>query len=174
MLGEDKKRVLAERGTKILYNVTSSTRDHITCVLTVNAAGHMAPPRCLFRGVRNVAAKHLVLLPVDGISGAWGLTSTVNGFITAETFILVLQDLVQFVEEKQIERPIIVFMDGAAPHISLAMAEYCKVQGIQPWLLKPNTTHLTQPLDLTVMKSLKDVLKSESDGLAAPKYNISH
>ena len=47
-----------------------------------------------------MAAKHLTVLPVDGISGAWGLTSTANGFITAETFILVLQDLVQFVEEK--------------------------------------------------------------------------
>ena len=103
----------------------------------------MAPPRCLFRGVRNVAAKHLALLPVNVISGAWGLTSTANSFITAETFILVLQDLVQFVEEKQIMRPIIVFIDGAAPHISLVMAEYCKLQGIQPWLLKQNMTHLT-------------------------------
>ena len=61
---------------------------------SVNATRHMSPPRFLFCGVRNVAAKHLALLPVDGISGAWGLTSTANGFITAETSILVLQDLV--------------------------------------------------------------------------------
>ena len=68
-LGVSKKRVLTQKGTKVLYNVTSSTRDHITAVLTVNAAGEMAPPRCFFRGVRNVADNHLAGLPKDGKSG---------------------------------------------------------------------------------------------------------
>ena len=54
-LGVSKKRVLAQRGVKVLYNVSSSTRDHITCVLTVSAAGDMVPPMVVFRGVRNVA-----------------------------------------------------------------------------------------------------------------------
>ena len=144
-LGFAKKRVLAQRGIKVLYNVSSSTRDHITCVLTVSAAGEMVPPMAVFRGVRNVATERLALLPKDGKSGAWSLQSTEKGFITSEKFILVLQDLVKVLEEKQVERPVILFMDGATPHISLAMAEFCKTQGIQPWLFKPNTTHLTQP-----------------------------
>ena len=117
------------------------------------------PPMCLFRGVRNVAAVHLATLPQDGKSGAWSLHSTEKGFITSEKFVVLLQELVKHLEERQIERPVILFMDGASPHISHAMAEYCKAHGIQPWLFKPNTTHLTQPLDLTVMKSLKDKLK---------------
>ena len=151
--------MLAERGTKVLLNVSSSTRDHITCVLTVSAGGDIIPPMCLFRGVRNVAAVHLATLPQDGKSGAWSLHSTEKGFITSEKFVVLLQELVKHLEERQIERPVILFMDGASPHISLAMAEYCKAHGIQPWLFKPNTTHLTQPLDLTVRKSLKDKLK---------------
>ena len=177
-LGVSKRRVLTERGTKVLYNVTSSTRDHITAVLTVNAAGEMAPPRCFFRGVRNVAANHLAGLPKDGKSGAWGLSSTPNGFITGETFPLILQDLITYVEQHQIPRPIILFMDGAAPHISLAMAEFCKANQIQPWLFKPNCTHITQPLDLTVMKSLKDVLKrkvtewQQCNTTALSKYTV--
>ena len=177
-LGIDKKSVLAKRGTKVLYNVSSCSRDHITCVLTVSAAGQMAPPRCVFRGTRNVAATHLASLPVDGKSGCWGLTSTEKGFITAKKFVLILQDLVKFLEENQIRRPVILFMDGAAPHISLAMADYCKLNGIQPWLFKPNTTHLTQPLDLTVMKSLKDVLKrkvtawQQSHTTSLTKYTV--
>ena len=154
-----KKCILAERGTKVLYNVSSSTRDHITCVLTVIAAGDMAPVRCVFKGVRNVAATRLASLPVDGKSGPWGLTCTEKGFITADTFVLILQDLVNYLEKNKIQRPVILFMDGASPHISINMADYCAKNGIQPLLFKPNTTHLTQPLDLTVMKSLKDVLK---------------
>ena len=100
-------------------------------------------------------------LPSNGRSGAWGISSAPKGYVTADIFVLLLQDLVSFLEKNQIPRPIILFMDGASPHISLAMAEYCKVQDIQPWLFKPNTTHITQPLDLTFMKSLKDVLKKK-------------
>ena len=62
-------------------------------------------------------------------------------------------------ELDNIPRPVIVFLDGASPHISLAMAEYCRSQNIQPWLLKPNSTHLLQPLDLTFFKVLKTKLK---------------
>ena len=71
-----KKCILAEQGTKVLYNASSSTRDHITCVLTVNAAGDIAPVRCVFKGVRNMAVKHLKDLPKDSISGQWGFLVT--------------------------------------------------------------------------------------------------
>ena len=50
-------------------------------------------------------------------------------------------------------------MDSAGPPISLAMADFCKAHQIQPWLFKPNCTNITQPLELTVMNSLKDVFK---------------
>ena len=60
-LGVAKKHVLTEHGTKILYNVSSSTCDHITCVLTVNAVGLMAPPRC-FSELRGTWHKIILLL----------------------------------------------------------------------------------------------------------------
>ena len=53
------KKVLAPRGIKVLYQVASSSRDHMTCSFSVNARGDIAPPRCVFQGVRNVAASHL-------------------------------------------------------------------------------------------------------------------
>ena len=43
-LGVSSKKVLAQRGCKVLYNVTSSIRDHITVALTVNAGSQMVPP----------------------------------------------------------------------------------------------------------------------------------
>ena len=61
-LGVAKKRVLAQNGTKVLYNIISSTRDHITAALIVNAAGEMAPPCSFLWGVHNIAAKHLASL----------------------------------------------------------------------------------------------------------------
>ena len=70
-------------------------------------------------------------------------------------FVEILRDLDAFVSNRNIKRPIILFIDGASPHISLAMAKFCKESLIQPWLLKPNTTHLCQPLDFSFFSSLK-------------------
>ena len=95
----------------------------------------------------------------DGRTGEWKLCVPEKGYVTSETFIDILQDLVVKLEVDNIPRPVILFLDGASPHISLAMDEYCKCQNIQPWLLKPNSTHLLQPLDLTFFKVLKTKLK---------------
>ena len=54
----------------------------------------------VFKGVMNVAVTDLASLPVDGKSGPWGLTCTGKGFITADTFVLILQDLVNYLEKE--------------------------------------------------------------------------
>ena len=69
-------------------------------------------------------------------------------------------------------------MDSAGPHISHAMADFCKAHQIQLWLFKPNCTNITQPLDLTVMKSLKDVFKrkvnewQQTNTISLSKYTV--
>ena len=69
-------------------------------------------------------------------------------------------------------------MDSAGPHISHAMADFCKAHQIQPWLFKPDCTHITQPLDFAVMKSLKDVFKrkvnewQQSNTMSLSKYTV--
>ena len=135
--------MLAERGTKVLLNVSSSTRDHITCVLTVIAGGDIMPPMCLFRGVRNVAAVHLATLPQDGKSGAWSLHSTEKGFITSEKFVVLLQELVKHLEERQIERPVILFMDGASPLSASPWQSIVKPTAYSPGYSSPtqHTSH---------------------------------
>ena len=40
-------------------------------------------------------------------------------------FVEILADLDKFLSSKNIKRPVILFIDGANPHISLAMAKYC-------------------------------------------------
>ena len=61
--------MLAEKNTKILYSISSGSREHITASYTVNAAGAIVPPRCILKGVRNVALKHLKNLSSEGKSG---------------------------------------------------------------------------------------------------------
>ena len=79
--------------------------------------------------------------------------------MTRELFLDVLKDVENYAEEKNIKRPNLIFIDGAGPHISIQSAKFCKAKKIQPWLLRPNMTHLLQPLDLIFFSSLKHELK---------------
>ena len=77
-------------------------------------------------------------------SGEWTFSVSEKGYITRELYIEVLRDLDKYLIEKDIPRPVIIFNDGASPHISLEAAAFCKEKEIQPWLLKPNMTHILQ------------------------------
>ena len=68
---------------------------------------------------------------------------TANGYVTREAFMDILRDLDEYLEEKNIRRPMILFMDGQKGHISLEAAAFCKLKHIQPCLLRANMTHLT-------------------------------
>ena len=139
----------------------------------------MVPPHCVFRGVHNMATIHLADLSKDGQSGAWNLCCGPKGYVTGDIFIDILQDLVTFIETNNVPWPIILWIDGASPHLSLGMAEFCIANGIQLLLFKPNSTHICQPLDLTFMSSLKAGLRKriglwqhENIGAALTKYSI--
>ena len=133
--------------------MSSITRDHTTISFTVNAAGGMVEPWVVFPGVRDIA-KNKMKLPTNGRTGMWRYSYTSNGWVNQEIYIDILMDLVRFIKNQEIPIPVILFIDGASCHLSIDMAEFCKLNGIQPILLRPNTTHLCQALDLTFFASL--------------------
>ena len=77
-------------------------------------------------------------------SGEWTFSVSEKGYITRELYLEVLRDLDKYLIEKDIPRPVIIFIDGASPHISLEAAAFCKEKEIQPWLLTQNMTHILQ------------------------------
>ena len=180
-VGSGSGKVLAEKGTKVLYNFSGSSRDHVTASFTVSASGGCVPVRTIFKGVRNMAAQHLKDLPTNGKSGSWKFGVTANGYVTREAFMDILKDLDKYLEEKNIRRPVILFMDGQKGHISLEAAAFCKLKHIQSWLLRANMTHLLQALDLTFFNSLKKKLNElahhwhadpKNAGQALSKYSV--
>ena len=121
----------------------------------------MVTPRCVFKGVRNIAQQKLKDLPKDGLSGKyiiwffeylishtcageWQKSVSPKGFVTRDLHLDVLRDLDKYLLKRQIDRPVWLFMDGASPHISLDALEFCRRKNIQPFLFKPNMTHLLE------------------------------
>ena len=97
-------------------------------------------------------------LPTEGRSGTWQFGVTEKGYVTRDPYLDVLKDLDYHLEENNITRPVILFIDGPNAHISLQAAAFCKLKILQLWVLRANMTHLLQPLDLTFFSSLKKKL----------------
>ena len=180
-VGSDNGKVLAEKGTKIIYRVGGSSREHVTASYTVSADGSCVPVRIFYKGVRNVAVQHLKDLPTAGKSGQWQFGVTANGYVTRDSYLEVLRDLDKHLEINKIARPVIIFIDGPNAHISLQAAAFCKLKKIQPWVLRANMTHLLQPLDLTFFSSLKKKLSQlahfwhavpQNAGQTLSKYSV--
>ena len=72
------------------------------------------------------------------------MSVSAKGFATRELYLDTLRDLDDYVEKHDIKRPVIIFIDGASPHISLEAAQFCRAKNIQPYLFRPNMTHLLQ------------------------------
>ena len=157
--GSSKHKVLAPVGCKVIYHISGSSREHITTSYICSANGGLVSPRCIYKGKRNVAEVHLKNLSKDGLSGIWKFSVSDKGFMNQDLFLEVLKDLDAYLTAHNIPRPVLLIMDGASCHISLAAAEFFLLKDIQPWLLRPNFTHLLQPLDLSFFASLKKVLK---------------
>lgn len=56
--------------------------------------------------------------------------------------------------------PVLLFLDGHHSHISLELIRKARENNITIMCLPPNTTHLLQPLDLSVFAPLKKAWKS--------------
>ena len=144
--GVEHKKVLAPVGYKdSVYVRGGDSRLHITASVVVSADGEYVSVRLVYPGVRPRTAK-LRDLPEDGITGKWKTSVAKSGYVTRDTFLEILGDLVAHVEEKNIPLPVILFIDGYAGHLGPDIFKYCRRHRIKLWLLKPNMTHVTQPL----------------------------
>ena len=162
-VGYSKTKVLAEVGTTdVLYSIGGSSREHVTCSVIAAASGECAGVRLVYKGQRNMAQKYLADLPKGGLTGTWRFSTSEKGYMTRVLFLHVLSDLDEWLTSNNIPRPVVLVMDGFSGHLGLEVAEFCESRDIQLWLLRPNTTHLLQPLDLAFFSPLKSRMKSRS------------
>lgn len=144
-------KVLAKRGEKNVYQVVNADeKECLTVLLTANAAGHVAPPMVIFKYERipkEIAAS---------VPGHWGLGKSETGWMTRETFFeFVTNVFYPWLVDNKFELPIILFIDGHVSHLTLHLSRFCEEKGIILVALYPNATHLIQPMDVAVFRTVK-------------------
>ncbi|XP_060803913.1 uncharacterized protein LOC132902523 [Amyelois transitella] len=149
-------KVLAGRGNKTVYQkVNADEKECLTVLLTGNAAGDVPPPMIVYQYAR--IPRDLAL----SVPKNWGVGRSENGWMTGETFFEFISNIFNpWLNENNIEKPAILFIDGHTSHLTLQTSKFCSENGIILVALYPNATHLIQPMDVSVFRTLKSAWKT--------------
>ena len=93
---------------------------------------------------------------VESVDTSWALGKSECGWMTSLTFFDYMSQVFEpWLSEDNVTRPVLVFADGHKSHLSLETADLCAAKQIILVALYPNSTHMLQPLDVSVFKALK-------------------
>lgn len=140
-------RVVQEVGEKNPNYVTGGDKSQITVLACTSAAGQYIPPFIIFdRVTRNTK------LAEGEIPGSlYGLSK--KGWMNSELFYLWFSN--HFLRYVPPSRPIILLLDGHSSHYCPEFIKLAAEEGVVVFVLPPNTTHITQPLDKCCFSPLK-------------------
>lgn len=146
-------RVVTKRGAKSPQFVVGGTgRENVTVQMCVSASGQLFPPYILYTGQRLMFD-----LTQGGPLGArYGVAP--KGWMTEINFLDWFKN--QFIPALPRERPVLLIMDGHKSHIKYEVRELATQHSIEIAKLPAHTTHLLQPLDLSVIKPMKEAYDS--------------
>lgn len=156
--------IIGPRGKHVYDERTSSDKENVTTLFTVNGSGNFGPPLTVFKYERIPSAI------AKSAPGGWGLGKSENGWMTAEVFFEYFSNVfVPYVKKVGIAFPIIVFLDGHRSHMTLHLSRFCRENQIILVALVPNATHILQPLDIAVFGPMKNKWK-----LIVRKYKVEN
>ena len=76
-------------------------------------------------------------------------------------FEYIANGFIPWIEEQNIKKPVILFVDGHSTHLTLQVSKLCDENDVILYLLPPNTTHILQPADVGAFKSMKQHWRQE-------------
>lgn len=149
-LDASRTKIVGKRGAPSSRTTAGSGRDNTTVLMAVSADGFKAPPLIIFK------AKNMwddwVAPPADAFPGTTYATSA-NGWMESNIFLRYFQT--SLLEVFGPERPILLIYDGHSSHVDERLIRTARENEVIILKLPPHSSHILQPLDLSVFKSLK-------------------
>ena len=139
---------MAPRGARCVYSISSSSKEQITTLACVNAAGQAIPPMHVFPGQRF----HYNPLE-NGVVGTY-LGRSESGWMDSDLFDGWLRR--HFSSSIPPARPVVLLLDGHASHINYEAVKFARENNIKLYCLPPHTTHAIQPCDVGLFKPMKE------------------
>lgn len=160
-------KVVGQRGTAAHRATSGSGKENITVLVGANAAGEKLPPHIVFKG-KNVWDTWLAKKCDEYIGITYSATK--NGWMEAETFENYFKN--NFLKNVPQERPVILIYDGHSSHVGFSLVQIARQENIVILKLPPHTSHILQPMDLSVFRPLK--LKWEEELIKWQRKNYGY
>ena len=140
-------KVVVNRKTKHSYQESSGDREHITVNVCASASGQVLPPMVIFE--QCFPSGHY---SKDGPPDCLYAKSP-NGYMDGELFQKWFTSV--FLPCTAHLRPALLILDGHTSHLTIDLIDLARQNNVILFCLPPHTTHLLQPLDVAIFKSLK-------------------
>lgn len=148
-----KTKVVGLKGFPSTRTISTSGRDNTSVLLGCSAAGDKLPPLVIFKG-KYVWSEWVHKDPNSKTNYA----ATKRGWMETEVFENYF--IKTFVPDTRLNiphnQPILLLYDGHSTHITVKIIEHARANNTTIIKLPPHSSHLLQPLDLSVMKPMKD------------------
>eukprot|EP00873_Tetraselmis_striata_P006199 jgi/Tetstr1/426463/TSEL_016764.t1 len=170
-----KSRVLAAKGARRTHTLCNEARFSMTALPVVFADGSEMSPHFIIKGKRRPkwwgSQKYCVDLLGTEFTYAT-LAVQANGWMDSEIFLAWFTEyFLPFTADRRSEKtPVILVLDNFSGHVHPATLKMARENNVIMVGLPPHSTHITQPLDVTLMKPLKDFWTKmlAVDGLVDP------
>ena len=163
---------IALKGMKKVHGLSTGNKSQITIVGCGNAAGQTLPPMVIFKGERFNHEWSVGEVP----DTLYGMSE--NGWIDQELFFYWFGNI--FLKRIPSQRPVILLCDGHSSHYTPEVITRAATHGVVLFCIPPNTTHVSQPLDVSFFGPLKHhwtfvchQFLSENPGASITKLNFS-
>lgn len=147
-----KTKIVGGKGVPATRTVTGPGRENTTVLLACSAMGDKCPPLFIFKG-KNVW-NQWIPNESEGFPGST-FAATSKGWMESSVFLNYFEYSFVKAAKPSAENPVLLIYDGHATHISLKLAKLAVKKHVTILLLPPHSSHLLQPLDLAVFKSIK-------------------
>jgi len=149
-------RVIAKRGRKNVRKILPKSREWITILSCVNAIGSSIPRFYLFKGKTQL--KNYIQNCELGVC----MAAHPHAWMTKELFLNWLCHFATSVPSGVSPENIhLLILDGHGSHMALQTIEETNIFGIDLLTLLPHTTHILQPLDVSVFRPFQNYFKIE-------------
>jgi len=141
------KKVITKRGSKYVENICNSSKSAISLMFCGNAEGQVIPTYVVYK------AESLWTTWTEGGPPQTRYNRTKSGWFDSVTFENWFESV--FLKEVKGGGPSALIGDNLASHINERVLRLCDEHDIKFICLPPNTTHISQPLDIAFFRPMK-------------------
>jgi DDE superfamily endonuclease len=157
------QRVVGSSKSGRTYVKSPETREWVTIIEVVSATGRALRPTVIFKGKSVQTSWFHTEVDQD-----WLYTTSENGWTSNNIGLSWLKEV--FLIESAIEDPLqtrILLLDGHGSHIPTDFMYECEMNNVKLYYLPAHSSHVTQPLDLSIFAPIKRQYRKEIDAIAA-------